>query len=510
MGFNLVADHKPHAVCVPYPAQGHINPMFKLAKLLHFKGFHITFVNTEYNQKRLLKSRGPNSVAGLPDFRFEAIPDGLPVTDNDNTTQDIPSLCESTSKNCLVPFRNLLYRLNNTSSSSNVSPVSCIVSDGSMSFTLEAAEELGIPQVLFWTPSACGVLAYAHYPFLVERGFIPLKGFPYIEVKGDSQIVIKTVKDRLVPLKTSFIGQVILRYQLSNKWVPRNTIDWIPGMKNIRLKDLPSFIRTTDPNEIMLNFVPNEISKVPRASALILNTFDALEQDVLDVLSSMFPLVYSIGPLHELLSHQISDYHEELANFGSNLWKVDSECIKWLDSQEPGSVVYVNFGSIAVMTPFQLAEFAWGLANSNKPFLWIARPDLVTGDSVVLSSEFVAETKERYSSDDAFQLTEFAWGLANSKKPFLWITRTDLVTGDSVVLSSEFVAETKRGILLAGWCPQEEVLTSINWRFLSHMGWNSTIESVSAGVPMLVGHLSLSNRQIVGLLAMHGVLVWRY
>ncbi|KAF2320361.1 hypothetical protein GH714_027275 [Hevea brasiliensis] len=73
----------------------------------------------------------------------------------------------------------------------------------------------------------------------------------------------------------------------------------------------------------------------------------------------------------------------------------DSECIKWLDSQEPGSVVYVNFGSIAVMTPFKLAEFAWGLANSNKPFLWIARPDLVTGDSVVLSSEFVAETKER-------------------------------------------------------------------------------------------------------------------
>ncbi|KAF2320369.1 hypothetical protein GH714_027312 [Hevea brasiliensis] len=178
MGFNLVADHKPHAVCVPYPAQGHINPMFKLAKLLHIKGFHITFVNTEYNQKRLLKSRGPNSVAGLPDFRFEAIPDGLPVTDNDNTTQDIPSLCESTSKNCLVPFRNLLYRLNNTSSSSNVPPVSCIVSDGSMSFTLEAAEELGIPQVLFWTPSACGVLAYAHYPFLVERGFIPLKATP--------------------------------------------------------------------------------------------------------------------------------------------------------------------------------------------------------------------------------------------------------------------------------------------------------------------------------------------
>ena len=36
----------PHAVCVPFPAQGHVNPMLKLAKLLNYKGFHITFVNT--------------------------------------------------------------------------------------------------------------------------------------------------------------------------------------------------------------------------------------------------------------------------------------------------------------------------------------------------------------------------------------------------------------------------------------------------------------------------------
>ncbi|EEF36542.1 UDP-glucuronosyltransferase, putative [Ricinus communis] len=111
---NLVANNnKPHAVCIPYSAQGHINPMLKVAKLLHFRGFYITFVNTEYNHKRLLKSRGLDSVAGLPDFCFEAIPDGLPVSDhgnNDDTTQDIPSLCDSTSKNCLFPFRNLLTR----------------------------------------------------------------------------------------------------------------------------------------------------------------------------------------------------------------------------------------------------------------------------------------------------------------------------------------------------------------------------------------------------------------
>jgi hypothetical protein len=44
MDFSQVAD-KPHAVCRPFPAQGHITPMLKLAKLLHFNGFHIAFTN---------------------------------------------------------------------------------------------------------------------------------------------------------------------------------------------------------------------------------------------------------------------------------------------------------------------------------------------------------------------------------------------------------------------------------------------------------------------------------
>ncbi|THG16984.1 hypothetical protein TEA_004853 [Camellia sinensis var. sinensis] len=166
--------NKPHAVCVPYPAQGHVNPMLKLAKLLHLRGFHITFVNTEYNHNRLLRSRGPNSLDGLPDFRFKTIPDGLPPWDADST-QDIPSLCDSTSKNCLVPFSNLISKLNHPSSSPDVPPVTCIVSDASMSFTLDAAEEFGVPEVLFWTPSASGVLGYSYYKHLVERDLVPLK-----------------------------------------------------------------------------------------------------------------------------------------------------------------------------------------------------------------------------------------------------------------------------------------------------------------------------------------------
>ena len=173
MGSHVVCNvQKPHVVCIPYPAQGHINPMLKVAKLLHAKGFHVTFVNNVYNHNRLLRSRGPNALDGVPSFRFESIPDGLPETDGDRT-QDVPFLCESTMKNCLAPFKELLQRIN---ARDDVPPVSCIVSDGLMTFTLDAAEELSVPNIIFWTTSACGFLAYLYFDRLVEKGLCPIKG----------------------------------------------------------------------------------------------------------------------------------------------------------------------------------------------------------------------------------------------------------------------------------------------------------------------------------------------
>ncbi|KAJ7968241.1 Glycosyltransferase [Quillaja saponaria] len=388
---------KPHAVLIPLPAQGHINSMLKLAKLLHFKGFHITFVNTEFTHKRLLKSRGLNALDGLPDFKYESIPDGLPPTDVD-AAQDIQSLGESVKKTCLLPLRNLLAKLNNSASSGVVPPVSCIVSDGVMTFSIKAAQELRIPFVVFRTISACGFLCYAHCRSLLDKGTIPLKDESY--------------------LRNGYL---------------ETEVKWIPGLKNIRLRDYPSSFRTTDPNDMDLDFLMGEGDRTSQASAIILNTFDELESDALNCLASMFPPIYTIGPLN-LLVNQIPQ--NNLVSFGSNLWKEDTECLQWLESKKPRTVVYVNYGSNTVMTPDQIIEFAWGLANSRKPFLWVIRPDLVDGGSEILSSEFFNETKDRG--------------------------------------------------LIVSWCPQEQVLShpSIGG-FLTHCGWNSTIESLSWGVPMI-------------------------
>ncbi|GKB05029.1 hypothetical protein Tco_0833224 [Tanacetum coccineum] len=177
------SENKPHAVLVPYPAQGHVNPFMKLAKLLHSHGFHITFVNTEFNHKRLIRSKGPESVKGVLDFRFETIPDGMPYSDRD-ATQDIPMLCDMTRKTCLGPFKDLLSRLNELNAVvaqgpprrlsrpwlNGVPKVSCVISDGVMSFAIRAAKDLGILEVQFWTSPACASMGFLHYPEFMKRG----------------------------------------------------------------------------------------------------------------------------------------------------------------------------------------------------------------------------------------------------------------------------------------------------------------------------------------------------
>ena len=80
-------------------------------------------------------------------------------------------------------------------------------------------------------------------------------------------------------------------------------------------------------------------------------------------------------------------------------------------------------------------------------------------------------------------------GLVDSKKRFLWAIRPDMVAGDDAGgdrVPAELVQGTRERGFMVGWAPQEEVLAHrAVGGFLTHGGWNSTLESVVAGVPMV-------------------------
>lgn len=119
--------------------------------------------------------------------------------------------------------------------------------------------------------------------------------------------------------------------------------------------------------------------------------------------------------------------------YGLSLFKPNSEtCMKWLDSREIGSVVYVSFGSLANLGEQQMEELASGLMMSDFYFLWVVR---VTEEN---------------------KLTE------------------------------EFMSKPKEKCLIVNWCPQLDVLShQAVGCFFTHCGWNSTLEALSLGVPMV-------------------------
>ena len=124
---------------------------------------------------------------------------------------------------------------------------------------------------------------------------------------------------------------------------------------------------------------------------MIVNTFGDLEGEaVADMEALGLPNFYTIVPLSLL-----APLKGPSSTISMSLWKPEEECLPWLDAKDTGSVVYVNFGSITVMTNEQLVEFAWRLAKSGRHFLWVIRPDLVKGDTAVLPPEFSDETAGR-------------------------------------------------------------------------------------------------------------------
>ena len=184
-------------------------------------------------------------------------------------------------------------------------------------------------------------------------------------------------------------------------------------------------------------------SHLPKSNGIIANTFDDLEPKVLKAIAdgvcvpdSTTPPVYCIGPL-------IAGA-EERANEDEN------ECLSWLDGQPSRSVVFLCFGSRGSLSVAQVKEIADGLERSGQRFLW-----------VVKKPPRDEKTKQAENFTEEFDLEG--------------------------VLPEGFLERTKdRGKVVKTWAPQVGVLRKESvGGFVTHCGWNSVLEAVVAGVPMV-------------------------
>ncbi|XP_047085843.1 hydroquinone glucosyltransferase-like [Lolium rigidum] len=223
----------------------------------------------------------------------------------------------------------------------------------------------------------------------------------------------------------------------------------IPGGLSLPRADLPDGYRSSkDP---VYAGVVEACRQYLLADGFLANTFDEMEPATVEAFKQVvdrgaFPPVFPVGPLVR------SNSDEEAAGGASPL-------LEWLDRQPARSVVYVSFGSGGALSVEQTTELAAGLEASGHRFLWVVRMPSLDGRAQAFGA----------GGDD--------------DDPLAW-------------LPEGFMQRTEdRGLAVAGWAPQVRVLSHpATAAFVSHCGWNSTLEDAVAGVPMVAWPLHTEQR----------------
>ncbi|KAL6144144.1 hypothetical protein ACLB2K_054839 [Fragaria x ananassa] len=182
----------------------------------------------------------------------------------------------------------------------------------------------------------------------------------------------------------------------------------------------------------------NIAKRLRDVKGIVINTFTELESHALLSLSSdgKLPPVYPVGPILNLKSDDNNDQVNS---------KQKSDILNWLDDQPPSSVVFLCFGSMGSFSEDQVKEIACALEQGGFRFLWSLRQPPPKGKNGV-PSDYADHTG---------------------------------------VLPEGFHDRTAGVGKVIGWAPQVAILGHpAVGGFVSHCGWNSTLESLWFGVPV--------------------------
>eukprot|EP00262_Sarcandra_glabra_P015081 TRINITY_DN4576_c0_g1_i1.p1 TRINITY_DN4576_c0_g1~~TRINITY_DN4576_c0_g1_i1.p1 ORF type:complete len:514 (+),score=50.53 TRINITY_DN4576_c0_g1_i1:76-1542(+) len=376
-----------HALFLPFLAPGHIIPIADMAVLFAQRGAKASIVTTPVNasfiQNTIDRARDSGLSIQLHLLQFPYQDCGLPQgCENMNLGTSMDERANVMKGFIMLqePMDQLIRQL----------LPNCIVSDMLCPWTTDLARELQIPRLVFHGTN-----------FFSLCYFDSLKRYaPHDKVASDTEpFVVPGLPD---PIEMT-------RFQMPVYYkVPDNFSNFLDLCKEAEL----------------------------RSYGVVVNSFFEMEPAyVVHYKEAMGIKAWHIGPV-SLCNRETTDKAVR--------WKIDSinkeKCLNWLDSMEPKSVVYVCFGSLALLKKSQLLEIAMGLESSNRPFIWVVRECEVSNE----------EEEEE------------------------WLPRG-------------FEERNKgKSLIIRGWAPQILILDHpAIGGFVTHCGWNSIIESVAAGVPMI-------------------------
>ncbi|KAJ4823845.1 hypothetical protein Tsubulata_036102 [Turnera subulata] len=378
---NMVTT-KPHFLLVTYPAQGHINPALQFAKRLIRTGAHVTFA-TSLSARRRMKESLPDGMSFAP--FSDGYDDGFKVgSDDPRRYMSQISSRGSQSLNALI-----------LAAAEDGRPFTCLVYTLLLPWAGEVAHAHGLPVALLWIQAATVFDIYYHY----------FNGYSHIFSHcNDPSYVVN-----------------------------------LPGLPSLTTRDLPSFLLPTNPYAFLLSSFQEQLEQICKETSpkVLLNTFDDLESESLLAIRDKCQLI-GIGPL--IPSAFLDGKDPSDTSFGGDLFRGGEDYMEWLDSKPKSSVVYVSFGTLAVLSKPQMEALARGLLASGLPFLWVIR------------------------SEDGY----------GAKLP----NEEDNLMG--------FREELEQQGVIVPWCCQVQVLShpSVGC-FVTHCGWNSTLESLATGIPVV-------------------------
>ncbi|KAJ0612980.1 putative UDP-glucuronosyl/UDP-glucosyltransferase, UDP-glycosyltransferase family [Helianthus annuus] len=375
-----------HFVLFPLMQQGHMIPMIDIARILAHRNATVTIITTPVNATRFKPAIDRAIQAKLKIQVIElqlalaevGLPEGCENFDMIPSVDLFVNMYASMDK-LEKPSEEVLRRL--------TPAPSCIISDNQFPWTTDLAHRFGIPRLVFHGP---GCFTYLCLHIVMNTNVLN-------EISSDSDyFVLPGIPDRIELTKAQAGG-----------W---GKIKEMEGMEDF-------FERMSMAEE--------------GADGVVVNSFEELEPNYVKRLAeAKGKKVWCIGPV-SLHNRSFLDMAERGKKAGID----GHDCLKWLDTKDPRSVIFVCLGSMSSLSNEQVLELGLGLELSSIPFIWCIRS--TTDETDIWLSGYEERVKDR-------------------------------------------------GLIVRGWAPQVLILShEAVGGFVSHCGWNSTLEGVAAGVPMV-------------------------